>query len=173
MFLTCKHVLPLMEAQGSGAIVNIGSVAGIRYLGVPCIAYNTTKGAVLAFTRSVALQYARKGIRANTILPGLMDTPMVDATLPGAYAAGDLQRMKEIRNTPCPMGRMEVLVCAGGRGRTSILPLRGESIARKGVLRRAQSAVCARQKFPGPDAARGPLDCRPALLLARVASGSR
>jgi NAD(P)-dependent dehydrogenase (short-subunit alcohol dehydrogenase family) len=106
MFLTCKHVLPLMEVQGSGAIVNIGSVAGIRYLGVPCIAYNTTKGAVLAFTRSVALQYARKGIRANTILPGLMDTPMVEATLPGAYAYGDLQRMKEIRNAQCPMGHM-------------------------------------------------------------------
>ncbi len=106
MFLTCKHVLPVMEAQGKGAIVNIGSVAGIRYLGVPYIAYSTTKGAILAFTRSVALQYAAKGIRANTILPGLIDTPMVEAGLPGAYAMGDAARMKAIRAAQCPMGRM-------------------------------------------------------------------
>ena len=106
MFLTCKHVLPVMEAQGRGAIVNIGSVAGIRYLGLPYVAYSTTKGAVLAFTRSVALQYAAKGIRANTILPGLMDTPMVEAALPGAYAQGDAARMKALRHAQCPMGRM-------------------------------------------------------------------
>ena len=106
MFLTCKHVLPVMEAQGKGAIVNIGSVAGIRWLGVPYIAYSTTKGAILAFTRAVALQYAAKGIRANSILPGLIDTPMVEATLPGAYASGDAARMKAIRAAQCPMGRM-------------------------------------------------------------------
>ena len=106
MFLTCKHVLPIMEAQGKGAVVNIGSVSGIRWLGVPYIAYSTTKGAVLAFTRSVALQYAAKGIRANTILPGLMDTPMVEAALPGAYAQGDAAKMKALRNAQCPMGRM-------------------------------------------------------------------
>jgi NAD(P)-dependent dehydrogenase (short-subunit alcohol dehydrogenase family) len=106
MFLTCKHALPVMVRQGRGAIVNIGSIAGIRDLGVPYVAYSTTKGAVLAFTRSVALQYASKGIRANTILPGLMDTPMVDATLAGAYAQGDLEKMKAIRHAQCPMGRM-------------------------------------------------------------------
>ena len=106
MFLTCKYVLPVMEAQGRGAIVNIGSVAGIRHLGVAYVAYSTTKGAVLAFTRSVALQYAGKGIRANTILPGLMDTPMVEATLPGAYAQGDAEKMKALRHAQCPMGRM-------------------------------------------------------------------
>jgi NAD(P)-dependent dehydrogenase (short-subunit alcohol dehydrogenase family) len=106
MFLTCKHVLPVMEAQGSGAIVNIASVAGIRYLGVPYIAYNTTKGAILAFTRSVALQYAAKGIRANTVLPGLIDTPMVEVGLAGAYAKGDVQKMKAIRDAQSPTGRM-------------------------------------------------------------------
>ena len=106
MFLTCKHVLPAMEARGRGAIVNLGSVAGIRDLGVPYVAYNTTKGAVLAFTRSVALQYAKKGIRANTILPGLMDTPMVEAGLPSAYAQGDVAKMKAVRHAQCPMGHM-------------------------------------------------------------------
>jgi NAD(P)-dependent dehydrogenase (short-subunit alcohol dehydrogenase family) len=106
MYLTCKYVLPIFDAKGSGAIVNIGSVAGIRHLGVSYVAYSTTKGAVLAFTRSVALQYAAKGIRANTILPGLMDTPMVEATLPGAYAQGNMEKMKAIRHAQCPMGRM-------------------------------------------------------------------
>ncbi|MBM3598094.1 MAG: SDR family oxidoreductase [Alphaproteobacteria bacterium] len=106
MFLTCKHVLPVMERQGGGAIVNIASIAGIRYIGVPYIAYNTTKGAVIPFTKSVALQYAKKNIRCNCILPGLMDTPMVEHGLAAAYAGGDIARMKEIRNAQCPMGRM-------------------------------------------------------------------
>ena len=106
MFLTCKYVLPQMEKQGGGTIVNIASIAGIRYLGVPYIAYNTTKGAVMPFTRSVALQYARANIRCNCILPGLMDTPMVEHSLAGAYAAGDIEKMKAIRDAQCPMGRM-------------------------------------------------------------------
>jgi NAD(P)-dependent dehydrogenase (short-subunit alcohol dehydrogenase family) len=106
MFLTCKYVLPQMEKQGGGVIVNIASIAGIRYLGVPYIAYNTTKGAVMPFTRSVALQYARANIRCNCILPGLMDTPMVEHSLAGAYAAGDIAKMKAIRDAQCPMGRM-------------------------------------------------------------------
>jgi NAD(P)-dependent dehydrogenase (short-subunit alcohol dehydrogenase family)/ketosteroid isomerase-like protein len=79
MFLTCKHVLPHMERQGRGAIVNIASIAGIRWLGVPYVSYAATKAAVIQFTRVVALQYARCGIRANSILPGLMNTPMVHA----------------------------------------------------------------------------------------------
>ena len=70
------------------------------------IAYNTTKGAVLPFTRSIAIEYARKGVRANCVLPGLLDTPMVEAGLAGAYAEGDVARMKAIRAAQVPMGRM-------------------------------------------------------------------
>lgn len=106
MFLTCKHVLPLMEAQGGGAIVNISSVAGIRWSGIPYIAYSSSKGAVLQFTRAVALQYAAKGIRANTILPGLMNTPMIVEPLKDAYAGGDVEKMIELRDAQCPMGHM-------------------------------------------------------------------
>jgi len=106
MFLTCKSVIPHMLERGKGAIVNISSVVGIRYLGVPYISYSTTKGAVLAFTRSIAVQYADQGIRANTILPGMMNTPMIVEPLKDAYAGGDVQKMIDIRDKQCPTGKM-------------------------------------------------------------------
>jgi NAD(P)-dependent dehydrogenase (short-subunit alcohol dehydrogenase family) len=111
MFLTCKYVLPQMlkqfEAEGrGGAIVNIGSIAGMRYTGVPYIGYSTTKGAVVPFTRAIAMQYAAKGIRCNAVLPGLMNTPMVHKGLAGAYSGGDVDRMIAIRDAQCPTGKM-------------------------------------------------------------------
>ncbi len=106
LFLTCKHVLPLMEDQGGGAIVNISSTAGIRYQGVPYIAYASSKAAVIQFTKSVALQYADKNIRANVILPGHVDTPMTHKSLAEAYAAGDVKKMIAKRNAECPRKRM-------------------------------------------------------------------
>src|SRR5213078_3116325 len=110
MFLTCKHVLPVMVAQfkragQGGAIVNIASIAGIRWLGVPYISYSATKAAIIQFTRSVALQYARDGIRANSILPGLMNTPMVHASIVEAYGASS-DEMVQKRDAQCPMGHM-------------------------------------------------------------------
>lgn len=106
MFLTCKHVLPVMEAQGRGAIVNLSSLAGIRWSGIPYVAYSTSKAAVLQFTQSVAMQYAAKGIRANAILPGLMNTPMIVDPLKDAYADGDVDQMIALRDAQCPTGRM-------------------------------------------------------------------
>jgi NAD(P)-dependent dehydrogenase (short-subunit alcohol dehydrogenase family) len=106
MFLTCRQVLPHMERQGKGAIVNIASVSGIRWLGVPYISYAATKAAVIQFTRVIALQYARSGIRANSIVPGMMNTPMVHT--PGVIAAygGSAEEMVRRRDEQCPMGRM-------------------------------------------------------------------
>ena len=106
MFLTCKHVLPIMERQGAGAIVNVASIAGIRWTGVPYISYSASKAGVIQFTRAVALQYAKKGIRANAILPGLMNTPMIVEPLKDTYAGGDVDKMIAIRDAQCPMGRM-------------------------------------------------------------------
>mgnify|MGYP001335724301 CR=1 FL=1 len=106
MFLTCKSVLPHMERQGGGAIVNISSIVGIRYLGVPYISYSTTKAAIIQFTQTVALQYAEKNIRANAILPGLMNTPMIVEPLKDAYGDGDVDKMIEVRNQQCPMKKM-------------------------------------------------------------------
>jgi NAD(P)-dependent dehydrogenase (short-subunit alcohol dehydrogenase family) len=108
MFLSCKHALPVMVGQARGAIVNISSIAGIRYTGVPYITYSTSKGAILSFTRTIALQYAKQGIRANSILPGLMDTPMIYAgSLKSAYAANaNRADIVKARAAQCPMGRM-------------------------------------------------------------------
>ncbi len=74
MVLTCKHALPIMRGQRSGAIVNISSLAvRERY---PYVAYKASKAGVIAFTEQLAYQNAEYGIRANVILPGLMNTPM-------------------------------------------------------------------------------------------------
>ena len=105
MFLTCKHVLPVMLEQGRGAIVNIASIAAIRWLGVAYSSYTASKGAVVSFTRALALQYADRGIRANAILPGLMHTPMIVAPLTEAYG-GSAEEMFAKRHAQCPMGHM-------------------------------------------------------------------
>lgn len=104
MFLTCKSVLPLFEAQRSGAIVNIGALGGVRWTGYAYCAYAASKGAVNSFTQSVALQYAGLGIRANCILPGVMDTPHIYQQISGFYASRD--EMVAARNKLSPTGRM-------------------------------------------------------------------
>ena len=72
--LACKHVIPIMREQKSGAIVNISSMAVITTY--PYVAYKATKAAMVSFTEQLAYQNAQYGIRANVILPGLMNTPM-------------------------------------------------------------------------------------------------
>jgi NAD(P)-dependent dehydrogenase (short-subunit alcohol dehydrogenase family) len=106
MFLTCKAAIPHMEKRGRGAIVNISSIVALRYLGVPYISYSASKGAVRSFTRAIAVEYAARGIRANTILPGLMNTPMIVEPLKGVYADGDVQEMVDMRDAQCPTGKM-------------------------------------------------------------------
>ena len=101
VFLGCKHVLPLMEKQGGGAIVNIASVSGLRWSGAAQVAYAATKAGVIQLSRVVAVQYAPKGIRVNTVVPGQLHTPMVEARLAKQRAGGDVsallaQRLKRI-----------------------------------------------------------------------------
>jgi len=105
-FLTCKYIIPHMENQGGGAIVNVSSVAAIRYTGIPYISYAASKGAILQLTQNIALEYAEKNIRANAILPGLMNTPMITEPLKDVYADGDIERMIEIRDAQCPTKKM-------------------------------------------------------------------
>jgi NAD(P)-dependent dehydrogenase (short-subunit alcohol dehydrogenase family) len=107
-FLAMKHVIPVMERQGGGSIVNISSVASIRYLGIIYASYYATKAAMNHLTRTTAAQYAPKNIRVNAILPGLMKTPMVEklAGLANSYAEGDVDAMWRARDAQVPMGHM-------------------------------------------------------------------
>ncbi len=105
VFLTCKHVLPHMVAQRGGAIVNIGSVAGLRWIGFPYLAYSASKAALLAMTQNIAMQYAAQGIRANCVLPGFMNTPLIREPLKAAYG-GDIASMIAQRDAKSPTGRM-------------------------------------------------------------------
>jgi NAD(P)-dependent dehydrogenase (short-subunit alcohol dehydrogenase family) len=74
VIMACKHVLPVMRRQRAGAIVNISSVAA--WENYPYVAYKATKAGMIAYTQQIAIQNAEHGVRANVILPGLMDTPM-------------------------------------------------------------------------------------------------
>jgi hypothetical protein len=106
VFLTCKHVLPHMVAARSGAIVNTASTAGLRWTGAAQAAYAASKSGVIAFTRSVAVQYAPFGIRANTVIPGQLHTPMVEARLAGQRAGGDVTKLLDERTARIPLGFM-------------------------------------------------------------------
>ncbi|WP_159912179.1 SDR family NAD(P)-dependent oxidoreductase [Pantoea sp. 18069] len=103
VFLTCKHTLPHMLAQGSGAIVNISSTSGLRWTGAAQVAYAATKAAVIQLSRVLAVQYAKQGIRVNTVVPGQLHTPMVETRLAGQRAGGDVQKLLEQRQSRIPL----------------------------------------------------------------------
>lgn len=103
MFLTCKYVLPHMERRRYGSIVNISSIVAI-VVPYPAVSYAASKAGVVALTRDIAIQYAAKGIRANAILPGYMNTPMVTASLPQTFG-GDVAEMIRKRDAMCPTGK--------------------------------------------------------------------
>lgn len=104
VFLGCKHVLPVMERQGAGVIVNIASTSGMRWTGSAQVAYAATKAAVIQLSRVVAVQYAPKGIRVNTVVPGQLHTPMVEARLARQRAGGDVEALLKTRVKRIPLG---------------------------------------------------------------------
>lgn len=101
-----KHVIPVMLARGGGSIVNISSVAALRYTGVPYCTYSATKAALSHLSRTTAAEYASRKIRVNAISPGLMKTPMVEqsAGLAKTYGGGDVEAMWKKRDSQVPMG---------------------------------------------------------------------
>jgi NAD(P)-dependent dehydrogenase (short-subunit alcohol dehydrogenase family) len=103
VFLTCKHVLPHMVTQGSGAIVNIASTSGMRWTGAAQIAYAATKAGVIQFSRVLAVQYAKQGLRVNTVVPGQLHTPMVEVRLAGQRAGGDVEALLKQRQSRIPL----------------------------------------------------------------------
>lgn len=103
--LSCRQVLPGMVERKTGSIISISSIAGMRYLGFPHLAYNTTKAALTHMTRMVAHEYAGRGIRANTVIPGLIDTPRVAHNVASKFSA-DPDEAARRRAQQVPMQRM-------------------------------------------------------------------
>ena len=107
MFLACKHVLPHMQRQGNGAIVNLASIAALRMSAErPHVAYSTAKLGIVAFSKSTAIAFAKTGIRCNTVIPGLMNTPLVEHRLAKAIAGGDVAALVAKRDAAVPVGKM-------------------------------------------------------------------
>lgn len=106
VFLMLKHVLPVMEARGGGAVVNVASTSGLRWTGAAQVAYAATKAGVIQLSRVVAVQYAAKKIRVNTVVPGQLHTPMVEARLAQQRAGGDVEALLAQRLARIPLGFM-------------------------------------------------------------------
>jgi NAD(P)-dependent dehydrogenase (short-subunit alcohol dehydrogenase family) len=94
------------EKQGAGAIVNLASTSGIRWTGSAQVGYAATKAGVIQLSRVVAIQYAAKGIRVNTVVPGQLHTPMVEARLAKQRTGGDVETLLKTRVARIPMGFM-------------------------------------------------------------------
>lgn len=105
VFLSCNAVLPIMEKQGSGAVINNASIAGMRYLGKPQVAYASAKAAVIHFSKVTGIMYASKGIRVNSIAPGMVYTPLLEM-LGNSKSAEDREIHKKITDHNIPQGSM-------------------------------------------------------------------
>lgn len=103
-FLACKHVLPVMLEQGRGAIVNISSIAAEVVTDYPYFSYYASKAGLNQFTRALAIRYAGRGIRANAVMPGLIDTPLIYSQIAGSHA--DRETMVAARHARSPTARM-------------------------------------------------------------------
>jgi NAD(P)-dependent dehydrogenase (short-subunit alcohol dehydrogenase family) len=101
VIVPCKHVLPIMRRQRGGAIVNISSIAAV--CATPIVAYKASKAGINAYTQSLAVGNARYGIRANVIMPGLMNTPMAIEGIAAALGV-DKQKLIEQRDAQVPLG---------------------------------------------------------------------
>jgi NAD(P)-dependent dehydrogenase (short-subunit alcohol dehydrogenase family) len=106
VYLTCRHVVPVMREQGGGSIVNTASTSGIRWTGSAQVGYASAKAGVIQLSRVLAVQHAPDGIRANTVVPGQLHTPMVEARLANQREGGDVEALLERRQARIPLGFM-------------------------------------------------------------------
>ena len=97
----CKHVLPVMREQRAGSIVNVSSIAAVCSTGI--VAYKTSKAGVNAYTQSLAIGNAKYGIRANVIMPGLMNTPMAIEGISSALGIPKQELIRR-RDAEVPLG---------------------------------------------------------------------
>lgn len=105
-YLGCKHVIPVMKEQGGGAIVNIASTSGLRWTGSAQVGYASAKAGVIQLSKVVAVQHAPDRIRVNTVVPGQLHTPMVEARLAGQRTGGDVDSLLAQRQARIPLGFM-------------------------------------------------------------------
>ena len=102
---TMQAVLPYMVAAKAGSIINISSIAGQRYIGKPQVGYAAAKAGLMQLTKTTAVIHAKDNVRVNCVVPGLMQTPMLNR-LAEKYAGGDLDGFIAKRNAMVPMRRM-------------------------------------------------------------------
>jgi NAD(P)-dependent dehydrogenase (short-subunit alcohol dehydrogenase family) len=107
VYLACKHVLPHMLERGAGSIINVSSFVALLGCSVPQDAYTASKGAVLALTRSLAVQFAPQGVRTNAILPGPVETPLL---LDWLLKDEEAKRIRLARNPSGRFGKPEEVV---------------------------------------------------------------
>jgi NAD(P)-dependent dehydrogenase (short-subunit alcohol dehydrogenase family) len=101
VILPCKHVLPVMRRQRAGAIVNVSSIAAV--CATPIVAYKVSKAGVNAYTQSLAIGNAKYGIRANVVMPGLMNTPMAVEGISRARGVSK-EELIRVRDAQVPLG---------------------------------------------------------------------
>lgn len=103
VYLGCRHVIPVMRERAAGAIVNIASTSGLRWTGSAQVGYASAKAGVIQLSRVVAVQHAPFGIRVNTVVPGQLHTPMVEARLAGQRAGGNVEALLAERRARIPL----------------------------------------------------------------------
>jgi NAD(P)-dependent dehydrogenase (short-subunit alcohol dehydrogenase family) len=106
VFETMKRVVPIMVEQGGGSIVNLASIAGLRFFGPDCVAYAAAKAGLIKMGQVTGVKYAPHHVRVNTVVPGLMNTPLVTVRLAGQRAGGDAETLIAARHAQVPMGHM-------------------------------------------------------------------
>jgi NAD(P)-dependent dehydrogenase (short-subunit alcohol dehydrogenase family) len=104
VYLGCRYSIPVMRKQGGGAIVNIASASGLRWTGAAQVGYAAAKAGLIQLSRVTAVQYAPFNIRVNTVVPGQLHTPMVEARLAGQRAGGDVEKLLAQRRARIPLG---------------------------------------------------------------------
>jgi NAD(P)-dependent dehydrogenase (short-subunit alcohol dehydrogenase family) len=107
VFLGCKYAIPVMVAQGSGSIINISSFVALMGCSNPQDAYTASKGAVLALTKSLAVQFGPRGVRSNAICPGPVETPLLMDWL---VKDEEAKRIRLARNPTGRFGKPEEVV---------------------------------------------------------------
>jgi len=104
-FITCKVVLPVMERGGGGSIVNVGSIGGLRHLGHDHVGYSASKAGLVQFTRQLAARYGPQAIRCNTVIPGMIDTPLLEHRVAKQKGRADLETLRAQAKARVPLGR--------------------------------------------------------------------